>query len=354
MRRFYFILACAVTLLVSCQPQGKKVASLQTVKVDTVRSAVEQTALQFPGRVKAAQDINLSFRVSGQILKIYVEDGAFVRKGTLLAALDPADYQVQLEATEAQYKQIKAEAERVMALYKENGTTPNDNDKAVYGLKQITAKYQHHKDQLAYTQLYAPIDGYVQKHLFEMHETVAAGMPVMAMISSGAPEVEINLPAAEYIRRAQFDRYHCTFDIYPGKVYPLRLVSISPKANSNQLYTMRLQLVADKLPLPSPGMNTMVTIYSNEDNHQLLSVPTRSLLQQGEQTRLFVYDAASHQVQSHPVSVIRLLSDGHSLIQADQVKPGDLIIASGVHHIKEGDHVEALPAVSSTNVGGLL
>ena len=37
-----------------------------------------------------------------------------------------------------------------------------------------------------------------------------------SMISSGTPEVEINLPAAEYIRRDQFDNYHCTFDIYPG------------------------------------------------------------------------------------------------------------------------------------------
>lgn len=75
--------------------------------------------------------------------------------GQLLAELDPTDYQVQLDATEAEYKQIKAEAERVMALYKENGLLPA-NDKAVYGLKQITAKYQHHKDQLGYTRLYAP------------------------------------------------------------------------------------------------------------------------------------------------------------------------------------------------------
>ena len=108
-----------------------------------------------------------------------------------------------------------------MALYKDNGTTPNANDKAVYGLKQITAKYKHHKDQLAYTRLYAPFNGYVQKRLFEAHETIGAGMPVIAMISGGTPEVEINLPAAEYIRREQFDNYHCTFDIYPGETYGL-------------------------------------------------------------------------------------------------------------------------------------
>ena len=162
MKRIYFILAgISLILFMSCARSEKGTKDTQTVKIDTVVSASSQTALQFPGKVKAAQDISLAFRVSGTIRKIYVEDGARVREGQLLAELDPADYRVQLDATEAEYKQIKAEAERVMALYKENGTTPNANDKAVYGLKQITAKYQHHKDQLEYTRLYAPFSGFI-------------------------------------------------------------------------------------------------------------------------------------------------------------------------------------------------
>ena len=211
MKRIYWVLASITTcLLASCNSSTKDAREYQTVKIDTVTSANGQTYLQYPGKVKAAQDISLAFRVSGTIRKIYVKDGARVQAGQLLAELDPTDYQVQLDATEAEYKQIKAEAERVMALYKENGTTPSANDKAVYGLKQITAKYQHHKDQLGYTRLYAPFNGYIQKRLFEAHETIGAGMPVLSMISGCAPEVEINLPAAEYIRREQFNQYHCT------------------------------------------------------------------------------------------------------------------------------------------------
>ena len=99
-------------------------------------SAAEQSILQYPGKVKAAEDANLSFRVSGTIRKIYVKDGTRVRKGQLLADLDPTDYQIQLDATEAEYLQVKSEAERVMALYKDGGTTPAANDKAEYGLKQ--------------------------------------------------------------------------------------------------------------------------------------------------------------------------------------------------------------------------
>lgn len=266
MKRFNFLLTgILVVLLASCSQRTQITDSKPTVKIDTVLSAGGQTALQFPGRVKAAQDISLSFRVSGTILRMYVNDGTYVRKGQLLAELDPADYQIQLDAAEAEYQSVKAEAERVMALYKENVTTPDANDKAMYGLKQITAKYNHAKDQLEYTRLYAPFSGYVQKRLFDSHETIAAGMPVVSIISEGTPEVEINLPAVEYIRRQQFTGYTCTFDIYPGQEYALDLINVTPKANANQLYTMRLQLKkGEAQALPSPGMNTMVTIECTE------------------------------------------------------------------------------------------
>ena len=336
MKRIYFILAgIPLFLFISCARPEKGPKESQTVKIDTVVSASGQTALQFPGKVKAAQDISLAFRVSGTIRKIYVEDGARVREGQLLAELDPTDYQVQLDATEAEYKQVKAEAERVMALYKENGTTPNVNDKAVYGLKQITAKYQHHKDQLEYTRLYAPFSGFVQKKLFDAHETIGAGMPVISMVSAGIPEVEINLPAADYIRRDRFDGYHCTFDLYPGETYPLKLISVTPKANANQLYTMRLQMVPGKLPLPSPGMNTMVTIYCNEDEAQPVSVPSGGLLQKDGKTYVFVYDPSAGKVHSSEVKVLRLLSDGRAVVVSDTLKVGETVVASGVHHIEE-------------------
>lgn len=355
MKRIYWVLASITTcLLASCNSSTKDAREYQTVKIDTVTSANGQTYLQYPGKVKAAQDISLAFRVNGTIRKIYVKDGARVQAGQLLAELDPTDYQVQLDATEAEYKQIKAEAERVMALYKENGTTPSANDKAVYGLKQITAKYQHHKDQLGYTRLYAPFNGYIQKRLFEAHETIGAGMPVLSMISGGAPEVEINLPAAEYIRREQFNQYHCTFDIYLDRSYPLKLISVTPKANANQLYTMRLQLVADKQPVPSPGMNTMVTIRCDSDDAHSMSVPCNAILQKDGKAGVFVYTPSDNKVSRREVTIVRLMSDGRCIITSDELKPGELVVSAGIHHIQNGETVKPLPAASKTNIGGLL
>ncbi|KAB5098848.1 efflux RND transporter periplasmic adaptor subunit, partial [Bacteroides thetaiotaomicron] len=247
------------------------------------------------------------------------------------------------------------EAERVMALYKENVTTPDANDKAMYGLKQITAKYNHAKDQLEYTRLYAPFSGYVQKRLFDSHETIAAGMPVVSIISEGTPEVEINLPAVEYIRRQQFTGYTCTFDIYPGQEYALDLINVTPKANANQLYTMRLQLKkGEAQALPSPGMNTMVTIECTEGEVRHLSVPTGAVLRDKGMASVFLYDASSRTIRRCDVTVTRLLGSGRCLVTAEGLKPGDLIVASGVHHVKDGEQVEPLLPASKTNVGGLL
>lgn len=356
MRRLNFLLAgIFIFLLASCSHRLEKEGSKLTVKIDTVVSAEKQATLQFPGRVKAAQDINLAFRVSGTIQRMYVNNGTYVRKGQLLAELDPTDYQIQLDAAEAEYLSVKAEAERVMALYKEKVTTPDANDKAMFGLRQITAKYNHAKDELEYTHLYAPFNGYIQERFFDSHETVGAGMPILSMVSEGKPEVEINLPAVEYIRRQQFVNYHCTFDIYPGQEYTLEQISITPKANANQLYTMRLQLgTGDRQPLPSPGMNTMVTIECAGDSIHNFSVPAGSVLRENGKTSIFLYNASSRTVRQCDVTVVRLLSNGRVLIASDRVKPNDLVVASGVRHIKDGEQVTPLLPASETNVGGLL
>lgn len=341
-------------LLCSCSGSKQQEQQQVLVKVDTVKLASQRTHRQYPGKVKAAQDVSLAFRVSGTLQRIVVEDGAPVRQGQLLAELDPTDYQVQLDATEAEYRQIKGDAERVMALYADSATTASQYDKAVYGLQQITAKYRHHQDQLSYTRLYAPFNGYVQKHLFEAHETVGAGMPIISMIGGGEPEVEINLPAAEYIRREQFSSYHCTFQLYPGEVYPLKLISITPKANANQLYTMRLLIDSKGKPLPSPGMNTMVTIVSEEHDGELLSVPGTALFEEGRQSYLYRYSPSDGTIRKVVVKAVRAQSNGHILVKSPTLQMGEVIVATGVHHLKEGTRVTPMPAPTATNVGGLL
>ena len=211
--------------------------------------------------------------------------------------MDSRDYALQLAATEAEYKQVKAEAERVIRLYEKQSVSENDYDKAVSGLQQITAKYNAHRNALADTRLTAPFDGYVQKIHYDAGETVAAGMPVVSLISSSAPEVEINIPASEFIRSDEFETYRCSSEIYPDREFPLELVSISRKANLNQLYTARLRFLPTGPDTPlTPGMSVMVTIGLRSGTTGAVKIPLSAMLEHDGTPAVWVYNPADSTV----------------------------------------------------------
>jgi RND family efflux transporter MFP subunit len=327
--------------------------TVRTVKADTVRVYGEKPGVTFPGKVKAASDVNLAFRISGPIAKIYVEEGRRVSRGQLLAEMDSRDYAVQLDATEAEYKQVKAEAERVIALYEKNGVTANDYDKAVYGLRQITAKYEAHRNALADVKLCAPFDGYVQKRFFEANETVGAGMPVVSMIGTGVPEVEINIPASDFVRRSRFDSFTCTVDIYPGRVFPLELIGVARKANLNQLYAMRLRISEVAEQMPAPGMAAMVNVVFKSENVATVSIPLSAVFEVNGVSTVWIYRSDTQTVEARAVETDAVLTDGTVTVTGG-LQAGETVVTAGVHSLREGERVRLLPAASSTNRGGLL
>lgn len=331
------------------QPAGDRLPTVRTGVAETYGAG---TQLEFPGRVKAAQEVNLGFQVGGTLQRFAAGEGSFVREGELLAALDDRDYRLQLEAAEAEYNRIRAEAERVMALYADSAVTADTYDKARYGLRQITAKYENCKNQLADTRITAPFDGYVQRKLFDAPTVVAAGMPVVTFISSAAAEVEINIPGAEYVRRGEFAAFEASFDFWPGRRIPLRLLSISPKANANQLYTVRLGLSAGEEPAPAPGMNTMVGITFRPAGEARTVVPASAVFSRDGRSCVWICRADST-VTGREVQVERLHTDGSALL-GPGLSAGERVVTSGVHQLHEGAKVAPLGETSETNVGGLL
>lgn len=351
-KKLFLLSGLFALICTACSEQASSTKTAQTVKADTVKAYGKQGEMLFPGKVKPAEDVSIAFRVSGKIQKFHARVGSFVRKGQLLVEMDPRDYQIQLAATEAEYKQVKAEAERVMALYADNSTTANNNDKAVYGLQQITAKYDNHKNQLADTKIYAPFDGYVQDHLFDEHETVAAGMPVISMINKDMPEVLINIPASAYLMKDSIASFSCTFDVYPGETFPLTLVSMNQKANANQLFATRLKVAACPAgKMPAPGMAAMVKLTMKSSTTQQVVIPGTALF--AEQGKSYVYVIKNNVLEKRAVITKELKSNGQAVL-TQGLQPGEVVVATGVHHVSDKQQVKILAPLSKSNIGGLL
>ncbi len=338
-------------MCVSCRGEVKSDDTPRKVKCQSAVEANENfESSLFPGKVVAATDVNLGFRVAGIIDEICAEDGRYVREGDVIARLDSRDYALQLSATEAEYDAIKSEVDRVVALYADQSVSANDYDKATNGLKAITAKLEAHKNALADTELRAPFNGYIQKSNFGRGEAVAAGTPVISIISDTAPQIIIDIPAANYLKHSRFMSAAASIDIFAGVNFPLIFNGITPKANLNQLYKVTFTLDTSGGVVPSAGMSAMVELRYSVESDESVIIPFSAIVERASQSSVWV--VSNNIVQSRKVKVSEIKSDGRAVI-SDGLQAGESVVVAGVNSLKEGQRVSILEEASASNIGGI-
>lgn len=355
-RRIYLHYSLVLGILLTVGACRKNIAPLaipQLVKTVEVKEHRGLYAVTYPGKIQAASDVKLSFRVAGPIRAFYAKEGEFVKKGKLLAEIDPRDYQLQYDATRAEYEQVKGEADRVVELYHRNSVSLNEYDKAIAAIKRVTALYQAHKNALQDTKLKAPFDGYIQNRYFDTYEIVNQGIPVLSMIDNDYFEVRIDIPSSDYIRRADFVDFYCNVDVYPDTLLPLEFLDLNQKANFNQLFKVRFLLKRDKaLPLAA-GMSASVTIHYTPSSGDLTVIPISALFQQNGKSFVWLYDNRNEVIKKTPVEVQQVLKDGGLVVKSNLHK-GQTLVSAGVNSLKEGQQVKKLPVAPASNVGGML
>ncbi|MDR2470443.1 MAG: efflux RND transporter periplasmic adaptor subunit [Tannerella sp.] len=344
----------AALACMSCSHARKEALPVvRTARIDTVRiSTVAQQSI-YAGKIHAGADVNVAFRVAGTIERILCREGDFVRKGTVIAELDARDYQVQLAAVEAEYNQIKTASERVIELYGRGSATRSDYEKADYGLQQITAKYDHHKNQLTDTRLTAPFDGYIREKLHDAGETVAAGMPVLSMIGAGDWQVEIGLPVQDYTRRNDFERFEALVSTSPGVPLELETLELTPKSTAAQLYRMRFRIKKTDGVMLAAGMSVEVSITFRTGETTACQIPVAALFERDGKPHVWVFTSEHEPPEARPVRISEVRRNGNLLVE-EGLREGEQIVTAGVHSLKDGMRVKPLPAPTETNVGGLL
>ncbi len=310
-----------------------------------------QSVKHFSGMVKEDAEISLGFKTAGQLQQIYVKEGDYVRQGQLLARLDDSDYLLGVQAAEAQYNQLRDEVARLEKLYAGKSISKNDLQKAQAGLEQVEVNLKNNRNKVDYTRLYAPQSGYVQSVNFEKAEMVNAGTGVFTLLSGGELQVEVNIPASLYVQQTQMERYEGTV---MGQTYPLQLVSITPKADNNQLYraVFNLKGVDRKEARVTSGMNVSVDIYMAASSGQAgYELPLHALFEEGGKSYVWVVQADST-VARREVQLSGTDETGNALVSSG-LQGSEQVVKAGVNVLLEGEKVKVIGQPSATNIGGL-
>ncbi len=306
----------------------------------------------FAGQVEESRSVSAAFKTAGQIERIYVKEGDRVHRGQLLAELDSADYVLGISQLRVQSKQANDEFSRMSRLYATGGVSDNDFEKAKAGIEQLAYQVALNENKLSYCRLLAPTDGVVTSVNFERGEMVDAGTPVFDLMDNTHLEVIVDLPVSEYLRRSDFTSFTGSSPLMPGVKFPLQMLSLTPRADNNQLFQLKLSVSDPGIDL-TPGMNLTVAIATSGNGDGAVCVPVSSVFDFEGHTAVFVYNPADSTVSVVPVSVNGTGADG-CLTVTSGLSVSDRVVRAGVHHLVDGEKVRVIDPAAESNVGNLL
>lgn len=286
------ILALTLVFIIKANKESKKELIIRTHVVEeyTVENTVTAT-----GTIEPVETVEVGTQVSGKVERILVDFNSVVKKGDLLAELDKQTLnqsvsraKASLTSAESQLKYAKLAYERTKLLYESNAATltsyeeaQNSYTQAQMSKKNAQATYDQALVDLAYAEIYSPIDGIVLDRAVEVGQTVAASFstPTLFTLANDLTkmQVEANVDEAD-IGQVKIDQnVTFTVDAYPDEMFngTVSQIRMQPTTTSNVVtYVVIIAAPNDELKL-FPGMTASVTIVTEEETG--LAVPAEAL-----------------------------------------------------------------------------
>ncbi len=360
-------LALAV-LLTACG--SGEVASQEQRPVLVVLPGVADVGVSsLTGEIRARQESPLAFRVSGKLLARRVDIGDQVKRGDLLATLDPGDQQAQaraaqarLSAAQAEWGRARADQVRFAALAKDQlisrSTMDAHNASAAAAQDQVTvarAELDVARNQAAYSRLQAPADGVITSRQAEAGQVVAAGQAIFTLAVDGAREVAFAVPESQKaaIHPGQAVRVEVWSD--PGKHWPGTVREVAPAADpASRTYAARATLDAPVGALQL-GQSARVFIDTEHSGQAaVLSIPLTALQRDGDAIAVFVVDRKTSTLALQPVTV-GPYGDDRVPVTAGLAEDA-WVVAAGGHLLRAGQKVTPVDrdnrVMSSDRVAG--
>lgn len=318
---------------------------------------VGEETKSFPGRVQESDQINVAFKMGGEIEKIYVRTGQRVAKGQLLAVVDSKDYELELRNYEIQYRQMKDEVARLKSLYDSRSVSQNDYEKAEAGLQRLEIAVEGSRRKVEYTKMYAPASGVITEVFYSVGELVDAGMAVFSLLAERELKVQFDLSAADYLQRGSFCEFACR-PSFADTLFPMRIESITPKADNSQLYRTTLTFVQHADKRLTPGMTVSVEVKRAEERGKMeegrggICLPISCVRQDGNENIVWIVD--DNDMLRRRVVTLGKVVAGANVHIVSGLDGGERVVRAAASSLKDGEHVRVLPEPSATNVGNLL
>jgi len=348
-------LLTGAALLAGCSKEQPKAPEVRPVRTLTVTSEQGAGTAEFSGDVRPRIESRLGFRVPGKITARLVDVGATVKKGQVLARLDPTDLALAQQSAQAQLSGAKtdrdlaaADLKRYSELFAKGFISAAEQqrhqanyDGAQARYEQAAAGYRNQSNQAAYATLEADADGVVTGVDAEVGQVVSAGQPVVRVAQTAEKEVVVGIPEDQVDTLRKSPEVSVKLWADPSRSIPGKVREIAPAADPlTRTYTVKISV-----PNPPPELKLGMTAVARfvrpgggaDSGGMGVRVPISALLQEQGKSVVWLYDAASQTVKPVPVTVGE--PRDNVLLVTSGLAPGQTIVTAGVHLLKAGQKV---------------
>jgi RND family efflux transporter MFP subunit len=337
------------------EPHKKEASSEDVpVVVGGVQKLHERESISVSGTISTPNSpAQLSFLVSGKVISVGPREGEFVKKGQVLASIDPPDYRLPLAAAKAQadqarigYERAEDEFRRMKMLYDSKSLAPNDfqkykaaYDSAMQQYEQAVASEKLSRKRLTDTTLYAPTSGYIAKRSIEPGDTASAGHVVFEIVQMDPVEVNVGVPETDVHMLRIGQKADITVPALPGKSFQgsVRVINVSADPNT-RTYMTRVSVANPEHSL-RVGMIAEATIRGDQ-TVSMVTLPGDAVVRDAQgATQVYVYYPGEKRVYAKRVEI------GAAVNKDVAIKSGlsgdELIVLAGQAKLRNGLTVSA-------------
>ncbi len=387
-----FIIGISLTACTSEQPKKESNGEAVPVSVGKVQHVQERETIAVSGTVATPNSpANVSFLVSGKVVFVGPREGEYVKKGQVLARIDPTDFNLSVKGAAAQaataqaamekamnsarpelleqariaYERAEDEHRRMKMLYDSKSLAPNDylkykaaydrakqdyeqakiggqkEDKALAkaSFNQAAAHLDVARKALSDATLCAPTSGYIAKRSIEVGDTAAPGRPVFEIVQMDPVEVNVGVPETDVHLVRIGQKADISVPALPGKTFQgtVRVINVSADPNT-RTYMTRISVANPEHSL-RVGMVAEATVRGDQ-TIAMVTLPGDAVVRDPQgATQVYVYYPEQKRVYAKRVEIGAAVNK--DVVIKSGLSGNELIVLAGQTKLKNGQAVAA-------------
>lgn len=265
---------------------GERQRPAQIVNVELPRSATLLRQVEAVGSARAQQSVTVTSQVDGRVVRIGMKEGARVKAGAMLVALDDRTAQADLASAEAALADARSAWQRATRLQDTRAVSEAEVDRLSAALQAAEAQQQSAAARLSYHLIRAPFAGVVGLRQIDVGSYVRAGDLLTTLDDTDQLEVQFTVPERYLASLAVGQPVIARSDSWPERQFPGRVAQLDSRVDPvNRAITIKA-LLDNKEQLLRPGQFLQVALSVGEQ--QALMIPEQAILTQGATSFAFV------------------------------------------------------------------